>query len=599
MKNANYYHTNNTRINDNSRYNITQYHMGMPDLNTANTSIQQYTLALLEECIDCGVDGFRFDAAKHIELPNDPSNCKSNFWPTVINGAKDYASNEGLPEPFFYGEILGSPGPNCSISSYTNYMAVTDNQTGDRALDKAYWSAASELADGTYMKGASADKSVLWVESHDTYMGNSGSACFSNTREITSEELNLAWAIVGARADSTGLFFARPNTTMGAASSDTNWKSKTVAEINKFKNHFDGTSEYLASSGSTAYIERGTKGVVISKLDGIAGSVILTAHQMASGSYTDQITGNTFTVSNGKITGDVGATGVAVVYNANEDTLSYITEPTLYLKPGSSWTQGNERYAIYVFNSATGAKTWADMTFVGSGYYSATVPAGNWTNVIFCRMDGSTTSNSWENKLDQTGDLFPGTGKNCYSVTDESWSLYDNTPTAATEATSATEATASTEASDDTNTIYVIDNAGWNTGTMKVYYWGNEPQWPGIAMTSVSGTKIYRYDVPKNISGMVFNIGSNEKQTVDITAGIKDGAVFTISSKKDSSGKYCVDVFYLVGTMNGWSNRADYALSYESYSNNILTFKLSGVSLAAGSELKIHSTASADGALLS
>ena len=53
LKNANYYHTNNIRTNDNSRYNITQYHLGMPDLNTGNNYVQQRALGLLEECIDC------------------------------------------------------------------------------------------------------------------------------------------------------------------------------------------------------------------------------------------------------------------------------------------------------------------------------------------------------------------------------------------------------------------------------------------------------------------------------------------------------------------------------------------------------------------
>ncbi|MBQ9515538.1 MAG: alpha-amylase, partial [Ruminococcus sp.] len=294
LKNSAYIHSENPSSGS-ARYNTTQINIGMPDLNTGNSYIQQKVLSLLKDCVDCGVDGFRLDAAKHIEVPADDSSFKSNFWPYVINGINEYKS--GL---YNYGEILNTA--DIDISNYTQYMSVTDNLTGDRALDKAYWSAASELADSSYKMGAGASKSVLWVESHDTYMGNSGSAYFSNTQSVTSDVLINAWAIVGARADSTALYFARPNSTMGAASSDTTWKSTEVAEVNKFKNHFDGTSEYLSSSGNTAYIERGTKGVVISKLDG-SGSVNLTAHAMKSGTYTDQITGNTFTVSGGKISG--------------------------------------------------------------------------------------------------------------------------------------------------------------------------------------------------------------------------------------------------------------------------------------------------------
>lgn len=91
---ASCWHDITTDISDySSRYNITQYCMsGLPDLNTGSTKIQQYVLSYLEECIDAGADGFRFDAAKHIETPDDSaSGCGSQFWPTVVNGAEDYA----------------------------------------------------------------------------------------------------------------------------------------------------------------------------------------------------------------------------------------------------------------------------------------------------------------------------------------------------------------------------------------------------------------------------------------------------------------------------------------------------------------------------
>ncbi|MBQ5347998.1 MAG: hypothetical protein IIU39_08105, partial [Ruminococcus sp.] len=125
LKNALYYHSNSKRTNDNNRYNMTQLHLGMPDLNTANTTIQNMVLALLEECVDCGVDGFRFDTAKHIELPTDDSSCKSDYWKNVIDGIKAYCEDYNKPEPFIYGEILGYAGT--SMSNYHTYMSVTDS----------------------------------------------------------------------------------------------------------------------------------------------------------------------------------------------------------------------------------------------------------------------------------------------------------------------------------------------------------------------------------------------------------------------------------------------------------------------------------------
>ena len=79
----------------------------------------------------------------------------------------------------------------------------------------------------------------------------------------------------------------------------------------------------------------------------------------------------------------------------------------LYLTP-SIWDVDNttERYAAYFFVGET--YTWVDMTDEdGDGIYEVTVPTAEeaYTHVIFCRMDGSTTENSWDNKWNQTIDL--------------------------------------------------------------------------------------------------------------------------------------------------------------------------------------------------
>ena len=119
LYNFDYFHSTNTYTSDSNRYTITQYHLGMPDLNTSNSYVQSRVLGLLEECVDLGVDGFRFDAAKHIELPTDTSsNCASDFWPTVINGIKEYAGDD----IYLYGEILNYAGTD--ISNYTTYIDV-------------------------------------------------------------------------------------------------------------------------------------------------------------------------------------------------------------------------------------------------------------------------------------------------------------------------------------------------------------------------------------------------------------------------------------------------------------------------------------------
>lgn len=59
--------------------NVTQGNIGMMDLDTSDSVVQDAVADYLEELIDYGVDGFRFDAAKHIETPDDDASIASNF----------------------------------------------------------------------------------------------------------------------------------------------------------------------------------------------------------------------------------------------------------------------------------------------------------------------------------------------------------------------------------------------------------------------------------------------------------------------------------------------------------------------------------------
>jgi len=95
-----------------------------------------------------------------------------------------------------------------------------------------------------------------------------------------------------------------------------------------------------------------------------------------------------------------------------------ISTKTVYLDPHiSDWKQGNERYAVYYFESAhTSNEGWVDMSATGSSecleMYRAEIPAG-YDKCIFCRMNGSTTENIWGNRLNQTDDLTVANGMYC------------------------------------------------------------------------------------------------------------------------------------------------------------------------------------------
>ena len=100
-----------------------------------------------------------------------------------------------------------------------------------------------------------------------------------------------------------------------------------------------------------------------------------------------------------------------------------VTEKVVYLKPNGNWTQSNARFAAYFWGGTTGEK-WVSMTAVGDGTYVVHLPEGYdyGCNIIFCRMNPSTTANNWNNKWNQTSDLkTPTDGKNMYTIAAGAW----------------------------------------------------------------------------------------------------------------------------------------------------------------------------------
>lgn len=97
-------------------------------------------------------------------------------------------------------------------------------------------------------------------------------------------------------------------------------------------------------------------------------------------------------------------------------------EPTtIYLKPNANWVVDNARFAVYMWND--GGDNWVDMTLAEgeTAIYEASIPA-DYANIIFCRMDPSTTANNWDNKWNQTNDLsIPNDGTNLYTIADGAW----------------------------------------------------------------------------------------------------------------------------------------------------------------------------------
>ena len=396
------------------RYVTTHKDLGMPDIASENTYVQTCVRNYIQELKSVGVDGLRWDTLKHIQVPSE--NCA--FFTTVLD-----------PDMYNYGESLGDPGADSNdanvalMTEYTGLMSVTDDVYGNQ-LRTSFLNGNGTSNTGNWAnRGMSANRLVYWGESHDTWSNDeNGNAAqgYSNSNLTDQNVVDRVYAIVASRADATSLYFSRPEATkkneiLAGVKGSTHFTATEVAAVNHFHNAFVGKSEYCGNSGKIVYTERGTKGVVLVNAEGGSTDVCVPANRIADGTYTDQVSGHTFTVSGGYIIGSINETGIAVVYNTY-DIEDNSAPSTLYLKPNSTWANACSRYAAYFFDNNNN-NTWVSMNSVGGGVYSVETPSGSWTNVIFCVMKNNTTDNNWNNKLYQTNDLaFPSVSTPLYLV---------------------------------------------------------------------------------------------------------------------------------------------------------------------------------------
>ena len=207
-------HGNQGITNDYDRYQVTQYALlGLYDLNTQNKAVQEYLLNYLKQAVADGTDGFRFDAAKHIELPGE---FNSDFWTNIL-------ANSGAK--FQYGEFIR------------------------KVIGQGY------VKDGDLVNyqvsGVSEDNLITWIESHDNYANDS-----EESTKLTDQNIILVWSIIGVRKKGAPLFFSRPvggggqherfpgTTKIGDAGSNL-FKDPMIVAINNFCNAINGQSEYI------------------------------------------------------------------------------------------------------------------------------------------------------------------------------------------------------------------------------------------------------------------------------------------------------------------------------------------------------------------
>lgn len=330
------YHHNGNVQSYNNRWDVTQQALlGLLDIRTEDDSNAYAMHDFLVDAVNDGADGFRFDAAKHIELPGEFNN--SHYWDIVLKNGAQYQ----------YGEVLQDSASRdsdyASLFSHSSRAggAITASKYGENLRNAIKSRNLNAGMLGNYAANTDPSNLVTWVESHDNYSNND-----RVSTGMTDEQIRFGWAVIGARAKGMPLFFDRPyasggyqpqfaeKSQLGDMGSDA-WENPSVTAVNYFRNRMEGEPEYLRNCGNNSclMVERyrkdgkaATDGVVISNMGGDS-SLTGTRTTLDNGTYKDTVNGGSLTVWNGTITSGTARGNAVSVYQSTDSTPSNPDQP--------------------------------------------------------------------------------------------------------------------------------------------------------------------------------------------------------------------------------------------------------------------------------
>lgn len=473
LKPSEYWHTFGGGIDWKNRWQVTHGSIGMPDIATENPYVQQKVCNYVQELKSVGVDGLRWDAAKHIGVPSEGD----DFWKSV--------TQYGL---YNYGEILGGPddrstGNEDIMKEYTDYISVTDSNYGKELRD-SFNSGKAPASSGNWSeKGISNDKLLYWGESHDTWSNNKD---WGYSNDMSQNVIDRAYAVAASRNKVTALYFSRPSSTnkdsikMGEKGS-THYTSSEVAQINKFHNAMDGKADYYTVSDGCSVITRKDGGAVIVKGSGSGEVSVENGGGYAKpGTYTDAVSGNTFTVTSSTISGTIGSSGIAVVYDAEPEG------------PSASVTPGSTNY--------------------NTDELTLTLNCKNAKNAQYSIDDGAFVNYTNGQKITI------GTNLAYDTVTTVTVKASDGKTTSDPETYTYTKV--------DPNAVKVVayDNSSTKWSKVNAYFWSDDNKemtsWPGKKMTD-KGNNIFDIEVPDGAKYVIFNNGDSQTDDLMIADGNK------------------------------------------------------------------------------
>ena len=327
------YHQLGHGIDWHNRNDVTHGEIGMKDLDTNNPTVQAIIRQYIQDLKACGVDGVRWDAIKHIGLPSEGD----SFMQNVVD-----------QEMYNYGEILDSTGgdDNVLFPEYQTYMSITDNGYGNGFANSFAGGSINESVGNFNQRNAKTEKLVYWGESHDTYANDGG-----ESKNKSQNVIDRAYAVVAGNNGATALYFSRPaqkakNDIKFGDKGSVHFKDAEVAQVNYMHNVCAGEPNYyVKGNGVCAQVRKSGAIIVLgsgSDRDVTVANGAGDGKWLKSGTYKDMVSGGAFTVNASTISGHVGESGIAVIYNAGPIVLT----PEVVFNPADGTAFSDESLTV-------------------------------------------------------------------------------------------------------------------------------------------------------------------------------------------------------------------------------------------------------------
>lgn len=333
LKDEGLYHQPFDVGNWHDRHQVTFGKIGMWDLDTNNPTVQAIIKQYIQDLKACGVDGIRWDAIKHIGLPSEGD----SFMQNVVD-----------QEMYNYGEILDSTGgdDNVLFPEYQTYMSITDNGYGNGFADSFAGGSINGSVGNFNQRNAKTEKLVYWGESHDTYANDGG-----QSKNKSQNVIDRAYAVVAGNNGATALYFSRPaqkakNDIKFGDKGSVHFKDAEVAQVNYMHNACAGEPNcYVKGDGVCAQVRKSGAIIVLgrgSDRDVTVANGAGDGKWLKPGTYKDMVGGGVFTVDASTISGHVGESGIAVIYNAG----SIVLPPEVVFNPADGTAFSDETLTV-------------------------------------------------------------------------------------------------------------------------------------------------------------------------------------------------------------------------------------------------------------